>query len=439
MCGINISFGQDEVRRMNECLSHRGIRGKEVEVFPGVILGHVRLPIQGLGEEFDQPMQMDNLVGAFVGEVFNFRQFDPEAQTDLPVIMDQLCKFGTSALKKFDGFFSITVIDRTAKLIHLYTDFLSKKPLYRRVDKLGVSSEITPLLELGPTTPNETYFAAVRKWGYSPNLETPHREIVQISPGTHMVLDEKGIVQFTGVYDRLRPDNQNVHNALVRSVKNRMVSDVPISLLMSGGLDSTIIYYIMRELTEEINIFHVDNDEAEYLDYIDFRPGDKIHTVSLTDQEYNLEDIIWHNNCPVDLGSMIPQMLLSREIHKHDFKVCLSGDGADELFGGYKRAMEYDSQASDINHELVHYHLPRLDRMMMANTVELRCPFLSRDVIQAAMALPWASRTCKQVLKEAFRGIVPGEILGRVKKPLRFQGKKKFGEHIELFKEMTWR
>ncbi len=137
----------------------------------------------------------------------------------------------------------------------------------------------------------------------------------------------------------------------------------------------------------------------------------------------------------MDLGSVLPQYALSCAIKREGYNVVLSGDGADELFGGYGRARIYDSQYSDIFHELVYYHLPRLDKLMMANTIELRCPFLSRDVIQGALSVNYKQRTEKQFLKKIFQDIVPRPILERKKEPLKIadlRGKDKMNYRLDL-------
>jgi asparagine synthase (glutamine-hydrolysing) len=124
---------------------------------------------------------------------------------------------------------------------------------------------------------------------------------------------------------------------------------------------------------------------------------------------------------------MIPQLALSIAIKEQGINVALSGDGADEIFGGYKRSMEYDSQYSDIFEELVFYHLPRLDKLMMAHTVELRSPFMSKPIIEFGLGLPYKYRINKHFLKEAFVDMIPTYIIGRKKLPLRtpFMGQDK--------------
>jgi len=125
------------------------------------------------------------------------------------------------------------------------------------------------------------------------------------------------------------------------------------------------------------------------------------------------------NETPIDLGSVIPQYHLFEAVAKEGLRIVLSGDGADELFGGYRRINEYDSQGSDVFHELTYYHLPRLDKMSMAYTTELRSPFLGHDVVDFALTLPFEERKNKKILKEAFSDIVPIEIIERTKVPLK--------------------
>merc|ERR1711991_1311828 len=117
---------------------------------------------------------------------------------------------------------------------------------------------------------------------------------------------------------------------------------------------------------------------------------------------------------------MGPQIAMAEKLKELEFHNVLTGDGADELFGGYRRAKEYDSQYSDVFCELPYYHLPKLDRTMMRSTIELRAPFLSPAVIVHALNLPWSERMGeKTVLKETFKNLVPKKILDRDKLPLK--------------------
>lgn len=423
MCGINLCFGEKNIDLMNSLLDHRGIRSNKEELTNDLFLGHVRLPIQGLSTQDDHPITYHNITGAFVGEIYNYKEMSASASSDLPILLLMFRLMGTDAFRHFDGMWSAILYDRTERLIHVITDPLAKKPLYIRQEPFAISSEIKSLLQLGENTFDEIYFSAVGKWGYCPEPRTPFNEISAIPQGAHIIIDSRnGVIMQCDTYMSIEPPKKqgDLLTILKKAVELRTVSDVPISLLMSGGLDSTILYYLLRNYKDVLTIFHVENDEAQYLEYVDFRPQDKLITIDF-DQGYNLDKVLWHNDGPVDLGSMVPQYLLAREIKKHGFNVCLSGDGADELFGGYKRINKYDSQYSDIYHELIYYHLPRLDKMTMAHTVELRCPFLAWTVLGHALGLPYRERINKKALKDAVRGIVPDEIIDRVKQPLRYR------------------
>jgi len=146
------------------------------------------------------------------------------------------------------------------------------------------------------------------------------------------------------------------------------------------------------------------------INYLDVKPEE----LSLVER-MKIYDI---NDSMIDLGSVIPQYYLFKDIKD---KIVLTGDGADELFGGYRRISEYDSQKSDTFQELPFYHLVRIDRMSMNFTIECRNPFLGHDVIRAALQLPYSERTHKKILKDQFKGFIPDEIIERKKNPLKIQ------------------
>ena len=143
-----------------------------------------------------------------------------------------------------------------------------------------------------------------------------------------------------------------------------------------------------------------------------------MHHVKL-DEVTDFEAIMVHQS-PVDLGSVKPQIAMAKKLRELGFYAVMTGDGADELFGGYRRAKEYDSQMSDMFCELPYYHLPKIDRTMMRYTIETRSPFLAPSVCKYAMNVPYVKRMGEKLeLKETFKDIVPLEILTRDKLPLK--------------------
>jgi asparagine synthase (glutamine-hydrolysing) len=210
---------------------------------------------------------------------------------------------------------------------------------------------------------------------------------------------------------------------MVESVKNRLLSkNYPISALISGGLDSSIIAALMKsESIDKINWFTIENGETEYADLLAKHLDIKVNKLTYDmDESLNKEIYKIWNEGPVDLGSVIPQYHLFKAVKEQTgYRIVISGDGSDELFGGYSRIHEFDSQKSDVFEELSYYHLPRLDKMSMAHTLELRTPFLNLDIVRFALHLPLEWRKDKKILKDTFSPILPPEIVGRKKIPLK--------------------
>jgi asparagine synthase (glutamine-hydrolysing) len=208
---------------------------------------------------------------------------------------------------------------------------------------------------------------------------------------------------------------------LFESVKSRTtVSKYPTSILVSGGLDSAIIAAILFHLKLDTQWFTIENGETEYVNLLAEKYSTTPRFLDYSMGDDHSEIYKKWNETPIDLGSVIPQYHLFEAIKREtDFRVVISGDGSDELFGGYKRIHEYDSQYSDVFDELTFYHLPRLDRMSMAHTLELRNPFLHLDIVRFALNLPLEWRTDKKILKDTFGPLLPSEIVDRPKEALK--------------------
>lgn len=451
MCGILVSGGVDEptFRRAFALVEHRGVRSR-VEERDGVYFGHARLPIIGLGDEWDQPVALLGGLLGFVGEVLDFRehQSGKEMRCDLEMVRRAWVRRGPAGLKWFDGFWSIVYLDtRSDSVIHLVADYLCQKPLYYRSDAgaVGAASEPAAVAVLAPTTPDEVYLSAVVKWGYCPETRlTPYREVKKILPGEHVALypREPGRVERATV-DPIGPmvvsDLAALRAELEAAVKRRVLSsDVPVACLVSGGLDSAIVYRLAKEHGEVVPYYVDDGNAARAKSVV----GDRGARVvgHLDNGTLRAKDAVSIMQEPIDLGSLGPQIALSDAVVE---SVCLTGDGADELFGGYGRSARYDSQASDVWHELVAWHLPRLDRVMMVNRVEVRSPFLARRVVEIALGLPRAERTDKKILKDLYRGELGTDIVDQEKRPLRAGRVERDREGwsrelVEAFRRQVW-
>jgi len=402
-------------------ISYRGLDGYDGYYRKDNIqLAHQSLPFVNLNKNIAiQPyFNKKNVPFMLVGEIFNYKNFG-DYKNDTEAISDVFEKKGLEGFHLFDGFWSfVTVINN-----HIFaaTDYLSQKPIYYRTDLEILSSEIDILKKYGKLTPNHLFLSNVLKWGYDPRPETPWNEIKQIPPGCYYY---KGQIYTYWDWDKV--DKTNLKKDLFDSTNNRLNGKRDVSLLFSGGLDSTIIYSLIKQSKNKIKLIHVENNEIKWVNSVlnFYKSYDDL--VLIKNENISTKESLIIHQSPVDLGSVKPQISMAKKLKEIGFYTTLTGDGADELFGGYKRSALYDSQFSDIFMELPYYHLPKLDRTMMRFTIESRSPFLSPKIISHALTIPHSKRNGeKKVLKELFKNDIPKIILNRDKKPLK-------NKHIEI-------
>lgn len=443
MCGILIT--KDGSEAILNSISHRGIEKTIVEK-DGVFLCHHRLPIQTSdGDSWAQPIELSpGIFLLFNGEIFNYDKERFTSDTDYLTNLfgryqggsfEMFCALFLPTIQTWDGFWAITIYDSKSGEVIVFTDPLGKKPLYFN-ESGEISSEIKSLIF--STSPiDEIFISGVRKWGYNKNERTPFSDVKRFLPNNIYFYNIHN-PEFKSVYSEyykgfssgipeLKDASYEEHvdwlwNKMFESVTNRLVSkNYPISLLISGGLDSSIIGGILHELQADVRWFSIENGEKYYVDLMAKHFSKTITFLDYSMDESKIKEIYqkW-NESPIDLGSVIPQYHLFEAVKKSgDYRIVLSGDGADEIFGGYKRIREYDSQKSDIFDELTYYHLPRLDKMSMSHTLELRNPFLNLDIVRFGLSLPKEWRTDKKILKDTFGPMLPEEIVYRPKEALK--------------------
>jgi len=425
MCGIILSQNRNRI----DSIKHRGIQFTSIEK-DGWIYGHHRLPIQTLEEDnWYQPIHLHDGFLLFNGEIFNCNEISGEEwENDSQYLQDffdddEPVEKKLKEINKWDGFWSIVIV-RKDKII-AFTDPLGKKQLYINRATGEISSEVKGLSNSRIMDP--IFISTVNKWGYNTDNRTLYEDVQRIMPN-NIYIWENGrtiaprIIQNYFDWNINIPD-ESIHDLIETSVRRRLLTKkYKVSTLFSAGLDSTIILYFLRKFGANVNIYSINNaEDGQYvqkmaglwgldINYLDVKPEELT-----TAQKMKIYDI---NDSMIDLGSVIPQYYLFKDIKD---KIVLTGDGADELFGGYKRISEYDSQKSDTFQELPFYHLVRIDRMSMNFTIECRNPFLGHDVVRAALQLPYSERTHKKILKDEFKGLIPDEIIGRKKNPLKIQ------------------
>lgn len=447
MCGILV--GKKLSENQIHSISHRGIE-YSIKENNGITMCHHRLPIQTVdGDSWSQPIEIgENKYMLFNGEIFNYpSEYDSDTeylkmlfsrfhfQGGLPMF-DAIFK---PHICSWDGFWAIVLVDAEKGDIYAFTDPLGKKVLYKNLEG-SVCSEIKGLLnEEDPM--NWAFISGVLKNGYLATDETPFQNVFKLPNNTfiHWNLNNPLYITKSAPYYDFNHFNIEFNtyedkldwlwDKLESATRARLISkNYPTSLLLSGGLDSSIIGGLLLKLGADAQFYSIENGEDEEHikaceNYWNISSHRLKYSMDTEDQNNSkmLKQIYkkW-NESPVDLGSVVPQYYLFDAIKKGSkTRIVISGDGADELFGGYRRINEYDSQLSDIFHELTYYHLPRLDKLSMSHTLELRNPFLNLDIVKFAISLPFEERKNKKILKDTFRGLVPDCVIDRKKLPLK--------------------
>ncbi len=401
MCGIMITKG-----KYKGSMKHRGIKTKKRN-YEGFKFIHEHLPVQS--DLKDNPIiETKRFIILYNGELFN-KKYKNDLDFIKEIFEKNNLKNAIKIIIETDGFYSFIIFDKIKNLTFCFTDPLGKKQLY--FDNFSIASEIRPLIK---KSFDEKYLSDVIKFGYTTNDSTPFENIKRLFPNKLYIFSsylklEK--ILYSNLYEIKREQNNSLYNLINLSVKNRLKSNVNIALLLSGGLDSSIIYHHLKKHKKNIKTYCVDNqNDLHYAKIID-------PNVEVLKLEFD-EAALFAMEIPIDLGSLYPQYVLFKNVKE---TVILTGDGADELFGGYGRMNLYDAQMSDIFSELVFYHNVRIDRLGMFNTKEVRSPFMNLDILKYALNLPYPERIEKAHLKEIYKNKLPGEILNRKKEPLKIK------------------
>ncbi len=372
MCGINgFTFqNPDLLRKMHGTTRHRGPDDEGFLDTPEISLAHNRLSIIDLSEAGRQPMCTPDgrYTIVFNGEIFNYRELRSElkalgesfkTETDTEVLLQAYAKWGRGALRKLNGIFAFAIWDRDTEELVLVRDAIGVKPLYYYFDgkRLIFSSEIKAILQAGMKRELDiesmnAYFRLL----YVPGPRTMFKEITKLMPGTMATYQpgEMNIEQWWTLRegDPIRSYDEAVHGVRERtlaSVKRQLISDRPLGVFLSGGIDSSSILGMMRELgVKDIKTFTIGyetsvdpekyNADAKLAERTATYFGTDHHQFTLSAQDYihTMDAIVRHMDEPI-ANHIQPSTYLIAKYAKPSITVALGGDGGDELFGGYPR------------------------------------------------------------------------------------------------------
>lgn len=356
------------LRRMTSTLAHRGPDGEGVWVVPGAGLGHRRLAIIDLSETGAQPMHSSDGRFSIIynGELYNYKELRKEfgsrgsvfrSTSDTEVLLESYRYFGRDCVKHLRGMFAFAIWDSEKKELFFARDRIGKKPFFYRTlpnGDIAFASELKALLPLAHAPVDACAIRLFFGLQYVPSPRTGYEGIYSLPPGY------RGFANASGVRTELYNDWKDVTPAmegsaeemirrlLEEAVKARLQADVPVGAFLSGGIDSAaVVAFASKHVSSPIRTFTMGFPET----YMDERAearhlADYFHT-DHTEFEAKPEDllalgpeIIAQYDAPYADSSALPLWLLARATAK-EIKVVLTGDGGDELFGGYRRYMAY--------------------------------------------------------------------------------------------------
>lgn len=385
MCGIfgiisnkpqNEDYIENIIRRMSLSLLKRGPdnSGSWRDTSLKVFLGHTRLSIIDISDYSNQPIHSNNnrYVMSYNGEIYNFRDLKKKLEnekiyiknpnSDTNVLLSCFERWGINkTISQINGMFSIALFDKEERKITLIRDRIGIKPLfYCYINNMFVfASELKAFsifksdLSLNNNAMNEYL-----NYGFISSQQTIYKECNRLLPATILELNidnihDINITKYWNLYNFINQDKINLNEIEIinetskkveQSVKNQMISDVPIGSFLSGGIDSSIVTSLMQKNSiDKINTFSIGSKNKDYDESIDAKKianfiGTNHTELIFDDNEMTniIEELPNVYDEPFADPSQIPTLLVSK-LAKKNVKVTLSGDGGDELFAGYNR------------------------------------------------------------------------------------------------------
>ncbi|MDC0563036.1 asparagine synthase (glutamine-hydrolyzing) [Candidatus Pelagibacter ubique] len=569
MCGIvgEISFrslvNTSWVDNAISSLKHRGpdSHGKWLSENKKVLFGHTRLSILDLTDNGHQPMisNCQNYVITFNGEIYNFKELEKKilekgiklkTKSDTEILLNCYKIWNLGCLNMLEGMFAFSIYDKKNNIVIFARDKSGQKPLYLSKNNISLSfsSELKGLLKNSNIKRklSQESFAEYLHQGYVSGKKSLLKDVFKLKAGQYLIYNlSKGDIIYKNFFElplksksnNISKDTNNLfekfNSLLGNSVKDQIHADVPVGILLSGGLDSSIITALASNNSKKINTFTFINDinNEDDFELKNSRNVSNFFSTNHTEIYYPkvsakiIDEIATFIDDPIMDSSIIPTYLITKEIKRH-CTVALGGDGGDELFGGYDHYSRlislakiknllpknlsklisnlsnlylpigfrgrnwlnllsknlskdfldfaiyfdkstyskminknfisffknlqvpertsiinddliYKSCAQDFNNFLIEDILVKTDRSSMANSLELRCPFLDSNIINFAFGDVHSSLKANNINKKIFLKKFASNIL-----PKNFELNKKRGFSIPInkyFEKKDWK
>jgi asparagine synthase (glutamine-hydrolysing) len=433
------------IHRMCEAIVHRGPDDEGIFVKAGVGLGMRRLSIIDLAGGHQPVFNEDKTISiVFNGEIYNFPELRSEllarghlfsTHSDTEVIVHLYEDFGSECVQKLRGMFAFAIYDERAGRLLLARDRLGKKPLHYAMQSgtLLFASEMRSILAVRPELA-KLYRPALLQYmyfGYIPDPATAFDPIRKLPPG-HLLEFEKGKVRVRqywdfpqyGTYEPASEEGllEELEFRLAEAVRIRLIADVPLGAMLSGGVDSSTIVALMARATSQpvktfsVGFKHADFDEAPYARLVAQKFGTEHHELVFEpDLVDTVEMLTHHLEEPFGDSSMLPTYFISCLARKH-VKVALSGDGGDEAFGGYDR---YRIHLEDRSYKWI----PKWAGLWYRELIHPMIPYqVPGRNLAYSISLPWQERYTEGVSLQAFQremGILCQDFVQSDRNPLQ--------------------
>ncbi len=383
------------------------------------------------------------------GEIFNHGELRARLQaegvsfrseSDTEVVLEAMRAWGERALLEFRGEFAFGLVDHETGDVLVARDPAGIKPLYwaRTLNRLHLASEIKSLVSLGVT-------------------------IHEIPPGhcgsgsatsdisTHAYIDLLSLGANEPMLEDLDEAKAAVRAAVTTAVGRRVDTDLPVGVILSGGLDSSLVATLVSRLHRDVVAFTVGTEGSEDLEYATRLTKDlgiRHEVITIRPRDIGLSEVkeavrVSEATESGDVINAVVSLKVFEAVHRSGIKVVLTGDGSDELFGGYDMyaSVDPDQARRLFLHKIAQLsrtELQRVDRTSMGQCVEARVPFLDLDLLLLSMRIPLSYKVAdgyeKWILRQTFAEDLPDYILQRHKNPMSHSSG--LHERVRLFKPM---
>lgn len=415
MCGIILFSGPEAQTRLPDGLkrlSHRGPDDQSTWIENDIALGFARLIINGDKTVGRQPHEHDDYICAINGEIYNHQEIRrthglSSSLSDTEVVLPLLARTGPCIIDELDGFYSALILQRHSRKALCLRDHMGKKPLFvgRSATEIFITSEMKVIDKC-------EWFKLLPRGASKVDLNTGKFEPIAAHRRVEVA--------------------ENLAVAFEQAVIKRMPkSDQPVGIFLSGGLDSSLIAAFASRLRSDVTYFTLGNQESTDRHAVDA----VVDALNLVDVRFvplpesgNLpaliRDVVHATESfnPSIISNGLATFLLAQAANDAGIKVVLSGEGADELFGGYHSFTEQEpwfGVRNQLIDDMQCTELRRLDMSCMAHSIEPRCPFLDRSVRAISDELVFSELydggENKVALRRSFDNVLPPEILERKK------------------------